>query len=439
MCSKSILTVKIKNKGVGAYKRDLYGDVIIVERSFNIHGGSGFALKSKDGRIINKKKTELEEITDFFTLQLDNPVNVLTQDQARQFLNNSSDSEKYRFFMKGVQLEQLDQDYCILGEQLDTTEETLKVVKQDCHVLKEKYDVAKKKRDLSQRQETLRERIKKYSRQMAWAQIIDQEQQLERAQALIEERNAIVEEREEDFRNCEARFDQANQVSEEAQRDLDQVKEERRPLEEEHQIAKDAFDKVREDISSCQTTAREIKQALMSERKRMQEAQKDVDEEYHRLNDRSDGRENEKRAEIRDAEVRLEDIKEQGGTHDQQIPQLQQARQQADEQLSNAYDQEKKKQAAVRDAQRQLQELQKENRDKFAPFDRNLPDVLRTIERERSFRNKPIGPLAWHVRNKMPRWQNIIERTFGGLLNNFIVTSREDQVKLSEILRRHRW
>lgn len=433
------MTVKIKNQGAAAYKRDLYGDVIIVERQFNIHGGSSFKLKSKDGRIVSTKKSELDDITDFFALQLDNPVNVLTQDQARQFLNNSSHAEKYRFFMKGVQLEQLDQDYSILGESLDTTEAALDTVKEDCSILREKHDAAKKRRDMSQRQGTIRERMRKYQRQVAWVQVEEQERELEELEQTIEHRQARVNEVEEEFRNYESRYEHVNQASEEAQHEFSRIKEQKLPLEENYRQANDAFAKVRDDITACQTTHREIKQNLNSERKRILEAQRAIDEEYERLNGLSDGREADKRNEIREAEDALNDVRSRGQQHDSTYQQLEEAKSRAEDKSNSSGNQEVRKQGALKEAQRQLQELQKDNRDKFAPFDSSLRNVLKAIENERGFKSRPVGPLAWHVRNRKPQWQNIIERTFGGLLNNFIVTSRDDQTLLSNILRRCRW
>ena len=47
-------------------------------------------------------------------------MNVLTQDMARQFLSNSSPSDKYKFFIRGTQLEVLDADYKLMEEHLDS-------------------------------------------------------------------------------------------------------------------------------------------------------------------------------------------------------------------------------------------------------------------------------------------------------------------------------
>lgn len=96
--------MKLKNTSDTAYQHEVYGNTIIVERHFSRAGSSNFKLKSSSGKIISSRKSDLDEICDYFALQIDNPMNVLTQDMARQFLNNSIPLDKYKFFMKGTQL-----------------------------------------------------------------------------------------------------------------------------------------------------------------------------------------------------------------------------------------------------------------------------------------------------------------------------------------------
>jgi chromosome segregation ATPase len=168
------LIVKLKNRGYG-FQQETYGESIIVERHFSKAGSSGFKLKNVNGRVISTKKADLEEICDYFALQIDNPMNVLTQDMSRQFLNNSSPAEKYRFFVKGVQLEQLDQDYQLLEETIDQIESKLKTRDDDIQILENRAKKARAKLEMSDKHDKLRDRIRDYMRQMAWSQVEQEE------------------------------------------------------------------------------------------------------------------------------------------------------------------------------------------------------------------------------------------------------------------------
>ena len=43
--------IKLRNRGVDAFKHDEYGDSIIVQRKFSNDGGSSYKLKAKNGKI----------------------------------------------------------------------------------------------------------------------------------------------------------------------------------------------------------------------------------------------------------------------------------------------------------------------------------------------------------------------------------------------------
>lgn len=159
----------------GAYMADDYGKKIIVERHFSRSGASSFKIKSASGRIVSNKKSELDAITDYFSLQIDNPMNVLSQDSARQFLSSSSPAEKYKFFIKGVQLEQLDRDYRLIEESIDQIEEKLRSKSEDIRLLENRRNAAKRKLEISDQQASLRDRRKNIREQMAWAQVEEQE------------------------------------------------------------------------------------------------------------------------------------------------------------------------------------------------------------------------------------------------------------------------
>jgi hypothetical protein len=73
------VTVTIKNQGEEAYKPDEYGKSIVISRRFTKDGSTSWKIKSKDGKVISAKREELSAICDHMNIQVDNPLNVLTQ------------------------------------------------------------------------------------------------------------------------------------------------------------------------------------------------------------------------------------------------------------------------------------------------------------------------------------------------------------------------
>jgi hypothetical protein len=167
--------VRLKNQGSAAYKPELYGKSIIVERHFTKAGANSYKIKSANDRIVSTKKSDLDDILDAFSLQLDNPMNVLTQDMARQFLNHSGPKEKYKFFLKGTQLEALDHDYRLLQDTIDTIESKYEVLAETTSFRKKAHDAAAAKKKQSEQLDTMQERIEQLRRKLAWAQVAEEE------------------------------------------------------------------------------------------------------------------------------------------------------------------------------------------------------------------------------------------------------------------------
>jgi chromosome segregation ATPase len=75
----SQVTITLKNRGDEAYKHDVYGDSIVISRKFDTRGTSTYRIKTRDNVLVSNKKEDLSAICDHMNIQVDNPMNVLTQ------------------------------------------------------------------------------------------------------------------------------------------------------------------------------------------------------------------------------------------------------------------------------------------------------------------------------------------------------------------------
>ncbi len=250
-----MLSVKIKNTASSAYQHEVYGDSIIVERIFSRAGSSGFKLKTSTGRLISTRKSDLEEICDYFALQIDNPMNVLTQDMARQFLNNSSPVEKYKFFMKGTQLEHLDGDYLQIEQSIDKIDQDLFKQVNDLKVFEEEARKARSLLALSDKQDSLRAKIQNYSHQMAWAQVEEQERYVASYDTDLRKAQVVIGRAEAKAVEAADVFTSADEAHENARSAVENVRAERAPMLEEKDNAKVEFDKLKADVMSLRVIA----------------------------------------------------------------------------------------------------------------------------------------------------------------------------------------
>ncbi|OJJ34299.1 hypothetical protein ASPWEDRAFT_173721 [Aspergillus wentii DTO 134E9] len=430
------IIVRIRNRGDGAYMPDDYGESVIVERHFSKTGTSGFKIKSQNGRIISTKKAELDSIIDYFTLQFDNPMNVLSQDMARQFLSNSSPADKYKFFVKGVQLEQLDQDYRLIEEYVDQAEEKLRGREQDITVLKKRKDSAKKKLELSDHHESLRIRIRNVRNQMAWAQVEEQERardtlddDLTTADQQIAAAEVELHRFDSAFQDAEAETETAAECVRQAAYRVEQAQSEK----EEIKAKSDEQMSERHDLQAQQRQIREYVKAAQS---RIDVTKQKISEETQRLADLSGGSYTRKQEEVEQARVEVSEARRLYEEHQQESVRLVRESEEAEEEARSAAASVSKKKADIEQAEALLRNLSKDGGPRTSGFHERMPMLLKAIQQERSFSRQPVGPIGHHVSLLKPTWSSILENSLGTTLNSFIVTSKRDMNVLSSVMQR---
>ncbi|RDW87203.1 DNA repair protein SMC6 [Aspergillus mulundensis] len=430
------IIVRIKNQGDGAYLPDDYGKSIIVERHFSKNGTSSFKIKSENGRIVSTKRVELDAIIDYFTLQFENPMNVLSQDMARQFLSSSSPAEKYKFFVKGVQLEQLDQDYRLIEENGDLIEARILSKQQDISVLKKRRDSAKRKMELSDQQESLREQQRHLRHQAAWAQVEEREKIRDSLVAEVSSMDRKIAETEGEVQRCDAAIQEAEaeveaaaEYSRGASAKVDNAQSEK----------DDIQAKWKETMSGqleLQAEQRRIKQHVDETEARIKELHQKINQETQRLADAHGGGYSRMLEELERAKTDASEARRKIDEHEQGLRQMYSDVKEAETQEKAAHQPITQARREFEEAEALLHNLSKEGGGRNSGFPEKMPVLVRAIQQEQSFAEKPVGPIGSLVTLLKPEWSSILESSFGATLNGFIVTSKRDQSILSGIMQR---
>ncbi|KAI9040509.1 DNA repair protein SMC6 [Aspergillus affinis] len=430
------IVVRIKNQGDGAYMPDDYGKAIVVERHFTKNGTSGFKIKAENGRIVSTKKAELDSIIDFFTLQFDNPMNVLSQDMARQFLSSSSPAEKYKFFVKGVQLEQLDQDYRLIEESADQIEEKLRNREQDIAILKNRRDVAKQKLDISDQHESLRNRLRNTRSQMAWAQVEEQEQmksslddELDRSRDRITVAETELQEFDAAIRAAESEIEAASEYAQQAKQRVDDAETEKEEI-------KSGWETKLSERHDLQAEQRKIREYLKAAESRISETQQKISDENQRLAELHGGSYTWKQEQLKEVQNEAALLREQLEEHQSEHGRLVKELEEANKAVDRASAPINKAKVDVEQAEARLKSLSEEGGVRNSGFHAKMPTLLKAIHQERAFNKQPVGPMGYHVSLLKPEWSSILENSFGTTLNSFVVTSKRDMNLLSRIMER---
>ncbi|XP_053192059.1 structural maintenance of chromosomes protein 6 [Scomber japonicus] len=223
------ITVKLRNRGADAYKREIFGDCISIEHRISVDGCRTCRLKSKSGQLISNKKEELTAILDHFNIQLDNPVSILNQEMSKQFLHSKSETDKYKFFMKATLLEQMKRDYIhikhtktVTRQQVERQEECLKDLKQEFLQRKERYE------NLSSISE-MKEVLENLKKAMAWCLVREKEQFVQQLKEDIEKEETNYK-HQYNFQLCQTKFLQVEKTLQCIRNTINSLREEQESL-----------------------------------------------------------------------------------------------------------------------------------------------------------------------------------------------------------------
>ncbi len=430
------ITCRIKNVGDGSYAFEDYDESIVIERHFSRSGTAGFKLRNARGRIVSTKKADLDAICDHFGFQVENPMSVLSQDLARQFITSSSAAEKYRLFVKGVLLEQLDQDYCIIEQNVSTFEPRIEDAKKDLRGLENDAEIAKNKADASERFDKLKADFRDWRRALVWEQVRMNEQirdeyaqEIQRADEKIAAAQAHVEDLDTEFQDLTAKRDTAKQAWEDAETEVRAVKDEKKEEEARHTEAK-------RQVSDAQAEQRNVRQLLNEAIKTIETKDQEIEAEEARLSELDGGGAARHLRELRGAELAVTAARQEEKAHNDGRELLKAKLEDAAKMQRKAEEVVPHQQAEVKRQSERLEEIRKESGVQDTAYDRQMPQLLRAIQQEKRFHIRPIGPLGKHVKLLYPEWSSILEKSFGSTLNAFVVTSKSDQDLLTPMVKR---
>ncbi|PBP23112.1 DNA repair protein [Diplocarpon rosae] len=291
---QAVLIIQLKNQGNDAYQPDIYGESIIIERHFSRSGSSSFKLKTAAGRIISSKKGDVDDLVEYYQLQVDNPMNVLTQDAAKSFITASTPAQKYKFFVEGVQLEALNNDYKIVLDTCEAINSKLHESKDDVKFLKKKSDEATAKHEAVNKRREAKAELAVLGGKFAWSQIRDKEVELAKMDHDIAELQREIQ-------NAEAVSNEKDEAFQKSEEGLNRAKEAQALLEEELPALNEEVEGARTiseiavtDVQSVHTQHKTIVSELKVAKAKVQSIKDEIVKEEQRLQDANGAIENDR-------------------------------------------------------------------------------------------------------------------------------------------------
>ncbi|KAL2917151.1 Structural maintenance of chromosomes protein 6 [Polyrhizophydium stewartii] len=280
---ESIISVRIRNRGSDAYKPNVYGDVIIVERRITRDKGNTYKIKNWSDKTVSTRFEDLMAICDHMQIVVDNPMAVLPQDTARMFLANSSSNDKYNFFLKGTQLEKLAADYVAIDEYIDNSTKILRYKKQ---AIPEMEAAVKRLDDKWKDLEAARQLEMDYNRlenELIWAKIQEQEAHVEDQAKVVQACQVKVEKAEKELDLHQAECDEIAAQAEQVGDELKAAKAISEPLDDERKRLVNKVNASKAQIQSLKQEEIVVSRDIGQYKSQLKRIQEDIEAEMRKL------------------------------------------------------------------------------------------------------------------------------------------------------------
>ncbi|XP_063356281.1 structural maintenance of chromosomes protein 6 isoform X2 [Pelmatolapia mariae] len=434
------ITVKLRNRGPDAYKKDVYGDSITIEHRLSSDGCRTCRLKSKSGHLVSNKKEELTAILDHFNIQLDNPVSILSQEMSKQFLHSKSETDKYKFFMKATLLEQMKRDYIhikhtktVTRQQVERQEECLKDLKQEFLQKKERYENVASFSDMK----VVLENLKKA---MAWCLVSEKEQLLKQLKEDIEKEENNYKPKD-NLQLCQTKIIQLEKKLQCIKSKIDTLREEQESLSEDNVKLKEQV----KSISKAHKDQEVVYFRALNKLKQSEQEQNLLQEKLNKakasksLNSEGDSEYTKRQKTLSNLKEQLAELENKCTHLNQDIKNKHQALLKGKEERDKLRLEERNVQASYESKQKRKNQLLASRSNKLKRFGDQVPDMMSAISEAYAtgrFLKRPVGPIGSCISLKDPSLAVAVECCLRSFMKAFCCDNYKDEAVLQEMMTR---
>ena len=193
--SKAEIRVTLQNIGSEAFKPEVYGDSITFQRFILQSGGTSFLLL--DHNLVMKYKdhparVEGKRILEDFKINTGNPLIILQQEQAKEFLSQLSPASLYTFFQTATLLKPCLDQYIAAEQDLKAAKRAVETKKVSLKKLKDDLEAKKAQLLQCKRSKEMSEDLRRLSVEYCWARVQDCREKGEELQSSIEQEETKI-------------------------------------------------------------------------------------------------------------------------------------------------------------------------------------------------------------------------------------------------------
>lgn len=431
-CSYALVEVELKNRGEDAFKLEIFGDSIIIERRIT-ESTSTTVLKDHQGKRVAGRKQELLELTDHFNIDVENPCVIMSQDKSREFLHSGNDKDKFKFFFKATLLQQVNDLLQSIYNHLNTADALVLELEATIRPIEKELSELQGKIRNMEHVEEITQNLQQLKKKLAWSWVYDVDRQLK-------EQTLKIEKLKDRIPRCQAKIDCRHSILESLRDCFMKKKAEIAVMVEKTSEVRRRKDELQQSISLATKEKLELKGELVRNTSYIQKMVNRVKVLEQQVHDIHEQHVKNTQAEESEIEAKLKELQCEIDAANSTLSRMKEEDSALSEKLSKERNEIKRISDEIEDYDKkyreirsEIRELQQHQTNKVTAFggDRVI-SLLRAIERHHhKFKRPPIGPIGSHVTLvNGDTWAPAVEQAIGRLLNAFIVTDHKDALLL---------
>ncbi|XP_013177339.1 PREDICTED: structural maintenance of chromosomes protein 6-like [Papilio xuthus] len=433
--NSATVEIKIKNSSPKAYKHNIYGDYITIVRNINASGGSSYKVKSATGDVISTKFEEVNAIILAHDIQVDNPISVLNQDDARSF--HASDAKKiYSLFRKATNLDQTEGNYLRSLENCKKAVSIWNRKNEACAELEKEYQKWKTSYEQMQSRDEIEAQKQALQNEYYWSEVAELEREVDNIQKQHDKQNEKCERLLASLRRMEEEFGGESSVITTLKAQLEEKTNKRSELEREVEQAEGEVRSLQAAWRADQLANAKLYKLLDRERTKVNDLEREMRENFQCEDAAGRRRQLEQALEAAEREAAAMRARFDTAQHDaaQARAHAAHAQQPADAAATRAQQQRN----TIKQLKQQLRELESRGGDSLAVYGGHMVELCQRVRQAAEaghFSAPPRGPVGNYLKLKEKKWGGAIEHIIGGSIKNFCVNNVEDSRKLFDIMK----
>jgi len=431
------VAVTLRNCGTDAYRHDVYGDSIIVKRKLTLEGAYSYKICAADNHVVSTKREELDMILEYFNIQVDNPVVILSQQASKEFLLLHTSKDMYRFFMRATLLEQLLKEYQEAIEAKSAVEAELKKKQQELDLMKDEVHKYQRAYNACSSVDKLRNKIIKLKEEMAWALVYEKKKLVD---IVIKELKA-EESRQPKFvqklEDCQQKYKEKQQEHSHLEEELKSASEEATELQPQLANKKSTVDTYRRTVKIASDDLRRVQNNLRRLFADQDHIQKRIDELCNTAQIDYTAHRREREQKISELEQHAQKLLADCRPVELSIEVARNVIASEQQRKSDLQLEEQNLRHRMADIGNKLQKLEASRTSELRRFNTWMPALVKHIDdahQQGRFHQKPRGPIGAHMKLRDGRWALAIEKCIGpGVLCGFCVNDFHDEKVFEEI------